>query len=202
MLIEERLVKVIYKLPLQRKRGETAAHITNAGNGDEKQQAEYPLWSGTHSRVIYLFLLELVAKIEGSLFCICAKKDLKSIFLLALMGRGEKYLLNICVYWKFTWCFCSHLKVFSLSTCPLVCAAVCSQSLWCCSLQCKQHLSCDRGSYGNTLLPVPNHLQYTVIAVMLMNMLKGLSVSSVGLPRCSARMIKNVFAALLGMCHF
>lgn len=43
MLIEERLVKVIYKLPLQRKRGETAAHITNAGNGDEKQQAEYPL---------------------------------------------------------------------------------------------------------------------------------------------------------------
>ena len=59
------------------------------------------------------------------------------------------------------------------------------------ALQGKQHLSCDRGSYRNTLLPDSNHLQYTVIAVMLMNMLKGLSVSSVGLVRCSAGMIKN-----------
>lgn len=111
------------------------------------------------------------------------------------------YLLNISVYWKFTWRFCSHLKVFSLSTCPLVCAAVCSQSSWCCSLQCKQHLSCDRGSYGNALLPVPNNLQYTGIAVMLMNILKGLSVSSGGLPRCSAGMNKNVCCFKLGMCH-
>lgn len=41
-------------------------------------------------------------------------------------------------------------------------------------------------------------------SVMLMNMLKGLSVSSVGLPSCSAGMIKNVFVGLfeLETCHF
>lgn len=42
MLTEERLVKVIYKL-FTKQEGETAAHISNAGNGDEKQQAEYLL---------------------------------------------------------------------------------------------------------------------------------------------------------------
>ena len=42
MLIEERFVKVIYKLSLQRKR-EKLQHTTNAANSDEKQQAEYLL---------------------------------------------------------------------------------------------------------------------------------------------------------------
>lgn len=42
MLIEEKLVEVIYKL-FTKKEGETAARIANAGSSDEKQQYEYLL---------------------------------------------------------------------------------------------------------------------------------------------------------------
>lgn len=45
---------------------------------------------------------------------------------------------------------------------------------------------------GHALLPVPHHLQYTVTAAMLTNMLKGFGVSSAGLHRCYAGMIRNV----------
>lgn len=148
-----------------------------------------------------LFPLVLVAKIEGSLFPVFAKEDLKCIFfLLVWMGWGE-YGLNLCVRWELTRWLRSHLKVFSLSTCPLVCAAACSQSSRCCSLQCKQHTSYDRGSYGSALLPVPSHLQCTIIAVMLMNALKGLSTSTAGLARRSAGVIRNVCFAELAMRH-
>lgn len=105
MLIEEKLVKVIYKF-FTKKEGETAARIANAGSSDEKQQYEYLLWGGMLSSAPDPFLLLFVAKIEGWLFPIFAKEDLKSIFCWPWPGVGGE-ISSEYVYWKFTRCLCS-----------------------------------------------------------------------------------------------
>lgn len=146
----------------------------------------------SHFAVTYPFLLVLVAETGGSLFCIFGGENLESIFCQPSGVWGEitpecihvleMHLVFLCIFaslifkdLSFSLCFCAQ------SIMPMLSAMQTTSIAWQRNLH-EHFVTCSC------------HLQYTVIAAMLMNILKSLSVSSVGLSRCSAGMIANVFA--------